>query len=95
MIVVVVLHTRTHTLQGELIYANFGDTDDFRALKLLGVSCEGRIVMMKYGKIFRGLKVIVSQQVVLSGLISPSYYNYSQRSAIIVWCDVTSKSCGY
>ena len=40
-----------------MIYANYGDTDDFNELKAQGISCRGRIVMMRYGKIYRGIKV--------------------------------------
>ena len=45
------------TVQGDLVYANFGETSDFEELKKKGVSCEGNIVIMRYGKIFRGIKV--------------------------------------
>ncbi|KAF7534853.1 hypothetical protein G7054_g5871 [Neopestalotiopsis clavispora] len=46
----------------ELVYANFGTIDDFRLLESKGVSVRGKIVICKYSKIFRGLKVRAAQQ---------------------------------
>ena len=44
---------------GTLLYVNYGRTEDFKVLKNdLGVpNCNGKIVIMRYGKIFRGDKV--------------------------------------
>jgi len=39
--------------QGDLMYANYGEKSDFDYLG----SCEGNIVIMRYGKIYRGTKV--------------------------------------
>jgi N-acetylated-alpha-linked acidic dipeptidase len=41
----------------EVVYANYGDVDDLKKLADLGVDVRGRIVLVRYGKIFRGLKV--------------------------------------
>jgi N-acetylated-alpha-linked acidic dipeptidase len=41
----------------EVVYANFGDVDDLKKLADLGVDVRGKIVLVRYGKIFRGLKV--------------------------------------
>lgn len=38
----------------EVVYANYGQEEDFRKLSQLGVKVEGAIVIAKYGKIFRG-----------------------------------------
>ena len=46
---------------GELVYANFGDIDDFRLLERLGVNVTGKIVIVRYGSTFRGLKVRAAQ----------------------------------
>ena len=44
---------------GTLLYVNYGTAEDFKVLKNdLGVpKCNGKIVIMRYGKIFRGDKV--------------------------------------
>ena len=44
-------------VSAQLVYANYGDPDDFVALEKLGVSVEGKIVIVRYGSTFRGLKV--------------------------------------
>ena len=46
---------------GELVYANFGHIDDFRLLEKKGVNVTGKIVMVRYGTTFRGLKVKAAQ----------------------------------
>lgn len=42
---------------GKYIYANYGTIEDFAHLKKVGVEVKGKIVIMRYSKIFRGLKV--------------------------------------
>ncbi|KAJ2493885.1 Vacuolar protein sorting-associated protein 70 [Coemansia sp. RSA 2050] len=42
---------------GQLVYANYGTLDDFRALKAAGVSIKDKVVLVRYGGILRGLKV--------------------------------------
>lgn len=45
-------------LQGELVYVNYGHTEDFFQLeKEMGINVTGKIVIVRYGKIFRGNKV--------------------------------------
>jgi N-acetylated-alpha-linked acidic dipeptidase len=41
----------------QAVYANYGDVDDFQKLAELGIDVHGRIALVRYGKIFRGLKV--------------------------------------
>ena len=43
---------------GSLIYVNYGTADDFKGLARMGENCTGKIAIMRYGKIFRGDKVI-------------------------------------
>ncbi|KAH7024884.1 uncharacterized protein B0I36DRAFT_416718 [Microdochium trichocladiopsis] len=43
--------------EAEYIYAGRGSIDDFERLVELGVSFEGKIALIKYGGLFRGLKV--------------------------------------
>jgi len=44
--------------EGELVYVNYGRVEDFKKLKNLGVNVTGKIAIMRYGKIFRGNKVM-------------------------------------
>lgn len=46
----------------EYIYCNFGSVQDFAELKEANVSVEGKIAVMRYGGIFRGLKVKHAQE---------------------------------
>lgn len=44
--------------EGDLVYVNYGRTEDFFQLEReMGVNVTGRIVIVRYGKIFRGNKV--------------------------------------
>ena len=45
----------------EAVYANFGTPDDFDALDKAGVSVKGKVVIVRYGVCFRGLKVMNAQ----------------------------------
>jgi len=51
-------------VSGELVYANFGLPEDYEALDELGVSVAGKIVLVRYGGSFRGVK---AQQAELRG----------------------------
>jgi len=62
---------RNHTFHGygasgnvtaRMIYANYGRPQDFDALEKAGVYAEGTIVVVRYGKCFRGLKVMNAQK---------------------------------
>ncbi|KAF7219089.1 N-acetylated-alpha-linked acidic dipeptidase 2 [Nothobranchius furzeri] len=44
--------------QGDLVYVNYGRTEDFFQLEReMGINVTGKIVIVRYGKIFRGNKV--------------------------------------
>uniref|UniRef100_A0A3Q3K8D4 Glutamate carboxypeptidase 2 n=1 Tax=Monopterus albus TaxID=43700 RepID=A0A3Q3K8D4_MONAL len=44
--------------EGELVYVNYGRTEDFFQLEReIGINATGKIVIVRYGKIFRGNKV--------------------------------------
>lgn len=47
---------------GQVVYANYGRPEDFEALERLGVSVRGKIVLARYGQLFRGLKVLNAQR---------------------------------
>jgi N-acetylated-alpha-linked acidic dipeptidase len=42
--------------EAQVVYANYGDVDDFDKLRELGVGMRGKVALVRYGKIFRGLK---------------------------------------
>ncbi|OGF16619.1 MAG: hypothetical protein A2W00_02175 [Candidatus Eisenbacteria bacterium RBG_16_71_46] len=46
----------------QAIYANYGDVDDLRKLAEMGIDVRGHILLVRYGKIFRGLKVRNAEQ---------------------------------
>src|SRR5262245_22696436 len=41
---------------GQIVYANYGRKEDFEKLEEIGVSVKGRVVIVRYGEVFRGLK---------------------------------------
>jgi N-acetylated-alpha-linked acidic dipeptidase len=46
----------------DAVYANYGTQEDFQKLAELGVSVKGKIVIVRYGANFRGIKVELAQQ---------------------------------
>ncbi|KAL5445374.1 hypothetical protein PMIN07_010136 [Paraphaeosphaeria minitans] len=63
-------------VQAKLVYANFGTPDDFANLKRRGIEISGKIVICKYAKIFRGLKVRAAQE---HGAVGVIMYNDPQE----------------
>ncbi len=55
--------------RGRVVYANYGRPEDFAALEKLGVSLKGKIVLVRYGAIFRGLKVQYAQKRGAAGVL--------------------------
>jgi N-acetylated-alpha-linked acidic dipeptidase len=55
--------------RGQVVYVNYATPDDFEKLEKLGISAEGRIVLARYGKVFRGLKVREAQNAGAIGVI--------------------------
>src|SRR5262249_25893909 len=47
---------------GQVVYVNYGRPEDFATLEKLGIEVKDRIVLVRYGELFRGLKVKNSQQ---------------------------------
>lgn len=47
---------------GQVVYANYGTRADYERLKALGVEVAGRVVLVRYGAVFRGLKVKEAQE---------------------------------
>ncbi|XP_061684486.1 N-acetylated-alpha-linked acidic dipeptidase 2 isoform X2 [Syngnathoides biaculeatus] len=56
--------------QGDLVYVNYGRTEDFFQLeRRMGINVTGKIVIVRYGKIFRGNKVKNAIRAGAKGLI--------------------------
>ncbi|MFG2000735.1 M28 family peptidase [Spirillospora sp. NPDC048911] len=43
-------------VEGDLVYANYGRPEDFALLAKNGISVKGKIVLARYGQVFRGVK---------------------------------------
>ncbi|XP_068244911.1 LOW QUALITY PROTEIN: N-acetylated-alpha-linked acidic dipeptidase 2-like [Palaemon carinicauda] len=52
-----------------VVYVNYGRVEDFDKLKELGIDVTGHIVMARYGKIYRGNKLIHAEQRGAKGII--------------------------
>jgi N-acetylated-alpha-linked acidic dipeptidase len=52
-----------------VVYANYGRREDFAKLKEWGVSCQGKIVLARYGGNFRGYKAKFAEEAGAAGLI--------------------------
>ncbi len=53
----------------DVVYANFGTLEDFKKLASLGISIKGKIVIVRYGGNFRGVKVYIAQQYGAAGVL--------------------------
>lgn len=53
----------------QYVYVNYGSREDFAKLNLLGVEVAGKIVIARYGGIFRGLKVKFAQEAGAVGVL--------------------------
>lgn len=47
---------------GQIVYVNYGSPADHERLKAMGFSVEGKIALVRYGGLFRGLKVKEAQE---------------------------------
>ncbi len=54
---------------GEVVYANYGRREDYRALDSLGIDLAGKVVVARYGGNFRGYKVLFAEQRGAAGVI--------------------------
>jgi N-acetylated-alpha-linked acidic dipeptidase len=56
-------------VEAEVVYANYGSPDDLKKLKQLGVDVKGKILLVRYGQNFRGVKSFVAQENGAAGVI--------------------------
>ena len=57
------------SVEGQVVYANHGRLEDYSALEKLGVDVKDKIVLVRYGEIFRGLKVRNAQKRGAKGIL--------------------------
>lgn len=53
----------------EVVYANYGTLADFQQLTKLGISVKDKIVIVRYGENFRGIKTYIAQQYGAKGVL--------------------------
>jgi N-acetylated-alpha-linked acidic dipeptidase len=56
-------------VEADVVYANYGTPDDFDRLEKLKIDVRGKIVVVRYGQNFRGVKVFVAQEHGAAGVI--------------------------
>jgi N-acetylated-alpha-linked acidic dipeptidase len=55
--------------EADVVYANYGTPEDFEKLEKLKVDVRGKIVIVRYGQNFRGVKEFIAQQHGAAGVI--------------------------
>ena len=55
--------------EAEVVYANYGTPEDFQKLAQMKIDVRGKIVLVRYGQNFRGVKVFVAQEHGAAGVI--------------------------
>jgi N-acetylated-alpha-linked acidic dipeptidase len=56
-------------VEGEVVYANYGRSEDFHKLKEMGVDVRGKILLIRYGENFRGVKAFLAQENGAAGVL--------------------------
>lgn len=56
-------------ITGDVVYANYGTQADFKKLAELGINVKDKIVLVRYGSNFRGVKVYIAQQYGAKGVL--------------------------
>jgi N-acetylated-alpha-linked acidic dipeptidase len=56
-------------VEADIVYANYGSPEDFKKLEDLKIDVRGKIVLMRYGQNFRGVKILVAQEHGAAGVI--------------------------
>ena len=49
-------------VEAQVVYANYGTPEDFKKLAEMKIDVRGKIVIMRYGANFRGVKVLLAQE---------------------------------
>ena len=56
-------------VEAEVVYANYGTPEDFKKLAEMKIDVRGKIVIMRYGGNFRGVKVLLAQEHGAAGVL--------------------------
>ncbi len=56
-------------VEADVVYANYGTPEDFEKLEKLKIDVRGKIVLVRYGQNFRGVKEFIAQEHGASGVI--------------------------
>ena len=56
-------------VEADVVYANYGSPEDFQRLQDMKVDVKGKIVVVRYGQNFRGVKALVAQEHGAAGVI--------------------------
>ncbi|KAJ5902698.1 Peptidase M28 [Penicillium taxi] len=62
-------YSATGNVTAQYVYVNFGTYGDFEDLVNAGIELKGKIALVKYGRIFRGLKVKRAQELGMVGVV--------------------------
>ncbi|HLV87551.1 MAG TPA: M28 family metallopeptidase [Candidatus Sulfotelmatobacter sp.] len=55
--------------EAEVVYANYGTPEDFEKLDRMKIDVRGKIVLVRYGQNFRGVKVFIAQERGAAGVL--------------------------
>ncbi|MBV8515668.1 MAG: glutamate carboxypeptidase, partial [Acidobacteria bacterium] len=55
--------------EAEVVYANYGSPEDFQKLEQMKIDVRGKIVLVRYGQNFRGVKSFIAQERGAAGVI--------------------------
>ncbi|CAJ0590177.1 unnamed protein product [Cylicocyclus nassatus] len=72
------------SVEGRIVYCNFGTFEDFRILEEMGISVNGAVVLIRYGGLVRSEKVIEAEKRGAIGAIlysDPAQYVTSNKNA--------------
>jgi N-acetylated-alpha-linked acidic dipeptidase len=56
-------------VEAEVVYANYGTPEDFEKLDKMKIDVRGKIVLVRYSKNFRGVKVFIAQERGAAGVL--------------------------
>jgi N-acetylated-alpha-linked acidic dipeptidase len=56
-------------LEADVVYANYGRPEDIQKLEQMGVEVRGKLLLVRYGQSYRGVKVLVAQEHGAAGVI--------------------------
>ncbi|HYY69096.1 MAG TPA: M28 family metallopeptidase [Terriglobales bacterium] len=56
-------------VEAEVVYANYGRMEDFKRLEQMKIDVHGKIVIVRYGSNYRGVKALLAQQFGAAGML--------------------------